>query len=223
MRTLSAGFAVLTLGLLAGCNGARNGATAEQLDAPESTGGSAMEQPAAGSEDRMAADDAGAVGNTAGAQGASEMAAMEAGQASGTDWPEPDAEAMWSHLQEQSYAESWALWPGTERLYEGTEPHGALLTTYVNETAQDALAGLTGEMPRGSIIVKENYKPPQQLMSVTVMYKASEGYNPEHNDWYWLKRLADGTVEASGRAAGCQACHGVSENDYLRTPLPEEA
>ena len=137
------------------------------------------------------------------------------------DWPEPDAQAVWSYIQQQEYEENWALWPGTSKLYEGTEPHGMLLTTYVNSTAENALAGLADQMPRGSIIVKENYMPTEELAAVTVMYKASDGYNPEHNNWFWLKRLADGTVETSGKAESCQSCHGVSENDYLRTALPE--
>lgn len=149
-------------------------------------------------------------------QGAS---AQEAG--AGQELPEPEAEAVWSHLEQADYTESWSLWPGTEALYQGQEPHGALLTTYVNPVANDALADFSGEMPRGSIIVKENYMPSDELAAVTVMYKAEQGYNPEHGDWFWLKRLADGTVEASGKVEGCQACHGVSENDYLRTAVPE--
>lgn len=135
--------------------------------------------------------------------------------------PSPDAQSVWDHVTEHQYQENWALWPGTSEMYEGTEPHGAVLTTYVNPIAEEALSDLSGEMPRGSVIVKENYKPPQQLMAVTVMYKAAQGYNPDHNNWFWLKRLADGTVEASGKVESCQACHGVSQNDYLRTPLPE--
>lgn len=75
-------------------------------------------------------------------------------------------------------------------------------------------------LPTGSIIGKENYSPDRETKSVTVMYKASEGYSLEHNDWYWLKRLADGTVEASGKAKGCQSCHQTSDNDYLMTELP---
>lgn len=136
--------------------------------------------------------------------------------------PPPEADAVWAHLQQQDYRESWSLWPGTSELYEGTEPHGALLSTYVNATTQAALRDGDVPLPRGSLIVKENYKPPEQLMAVTVMYKAKAGYDPEHNDWFWLKRLADGTVEASGKVESCQSCHAVSDNDYLRTPLPEE-
>ncbi|MFU8813834.1 MAG: cytochrome P460 family protein [Pseudomonadales bacterium] len=141
-------------------------------------------------------------------------------QAGEHDLPEPDAEAVWNYLNEANYEQEWQLWPGTQARYEGTEPHGMLLTTYVNSAAYEALTEFPGQMPRGSIIVKENYTPDEELAAVTVMYKAEQGYNPEHNDWYWLKRQVDGTVDATGRAEGCQACHGVSDKDYLRTPLP---
>ncbi len=72
-------------------------------------------------------------------------------------------------------------------------------------------------MPAGAIVVKENYMMDSTLAAVTVMYK-SPGFNPEHNDWYFIKRLADGTVEVQGRGMGCQNCHGgVKANDYLFT------
>ena len=57
------------------------------------------------------------------------------------------------------------------------------------------------------------------------MYKV-EGYNPEHNDWFWLKVLADGTVDCDGRVEGCQECHSaLKSNDYVwdrRTHFPFE-
>jgi hypothetical protein len=72
-------------------------------------------------------------------------------------------------------------------------------------------------MPVGAIVVKENYTPDSTLAATTVMYKVS-GYDPEAGDWFYLKRLADGTVEASGRVAGCQGCHAQrADNDYLFT------
>ena len=69
----------------------------------------------------------------------------------------------------------------------------------------------------GAIIIKENYTPAGELAANTVMYKKS-GYNLEHNDWFWLKVLADGRVEKEGMVEGCQNCHGdVAENDYVWT------
>ena len=70
-------------------------------------------------------------------------------------------------------------------------------------------------------MVKENYSPEGNLGAITVMYKKS-GYNPDHNDWYWIKVLADGTVEKEGMVKGCQDCHGdVKSSDYIYGPQPE--
>ena len=143
------------------------------------------------------------------------------GQRSGTEnMPEPNARSVWKHVENQNYQRNWSYWPGKGELYKGTEPHGVLLTTYVNPLAQGALTNRAAELPAGAIIVKENYSPKKELAAVTVMYKARDGYNPDHNNWFWLKRLPDGKVEASGKAESCQACHGASKHDYLMTPLP---
>jgi hypothetical protein len=92
-----------------------------------------------------------------------------------------------------------------------------LLTTYLNPAAFDALDGKEGIMPDGAIIVKENYTADGVFDANTVMYKKA-GYNAEHNDWYWLKVLADGTIAKEGKVEGCQACHGaVKDNDYIQT------
>jgi hypothetical protein len=133
--------------------------------------------------------------------------------------PDTTAEAVWAYLQDAGYADNWDMWPGKTALYPGTEPHGMLLTTYVNQAAHDALADWNQSMPAGAIIVKENYMPDSTLAAVTVMYKAA-GYNPEHADWWFMKRNADGTVEASGRVEGCQNCHGAAKaNDYIMTAI----
>jgi hypothetical protein len=131
--------------------------------------------------------------------------------------PDTTAEALWAHMEQAGYAENWTLWPDKGALYEGTEPHGMLLTTYLNEPALEALTNMAGAMPVGAIVVKENYMPDSTLAAITIMYKA-EGYNPDFNDWFFVKRLADGTVEASGRVGGCQGCHAQrADNDYLFT------
>lgn len=131
--------------------------------------------------------------------------------------PDTTAEALWSYLQQVDYRNNWQMWPGKGELYEGQEPHGMLLTTYVNDAALRAVSGTAGSMPSGAIVVKENYMPDSTLAATTVMYKSS-GYDAQHNDWFWLKRLADGTVEVSGRGQGCISCHGgQNTNDYIFT------
>jgi hypothetical protein len=131
--------------------------------------------------------------------------------------PDTTAASLWAHLTDASYTADWPLWPGKGELYPGTEPHGMLLTTYVNGPALDALTNKTGTMPAGAIVVKENYMPDSMLAAVTIMYKV-DGYNPDFGNWFFVKRLADGTVEAQGRVGGCQGCHAQqADNDYLFT------
>ena len=136
--------------------------------------------------------------------------------------PEPNAQSVWSYLESAPYTD-WPLFPGTSRFQPGMSPHGALLITYVNDTARTALTRRTGPfpagpLPAGSIIVKENYTPDRTLDAVTVMYK-SAGYNPEHGDWYWLKRAANGNVDAEGMVVGCQNCHSAAARDYVLTEV----
>lgn len=115
----------------------------------------------------------------------------------------------------QSNYQSWQLWPGKTKLYEGKHPHGAFLTTYVSKGAYTAIEGKTGEIPNGDFIVKENYTPEKKLAAVTVMYKQA-GYNPEGGDWFWLKYAPDGTVQKEGKVGGCIGCHtAVKNNDWL--------
>ncbi len=143
--------------------------------------------------------------------------AAAAATAMAATMPDTTASALWAHLEEVDYRAAWTLWPDKGELYTGQEPHGMLLTTYLNELALDALTTKAGAMPAGAIVVKENYMPDSTLAATTVMYKV-EGYNADAGDWFYLKRLADGTVEASGRVAGCQGCHAQrADNDYLFT------
>lgn len=133
--------------------------------------------------------------------------------------PQPNVDSVWSYLQAENYTD-WQLFPGTSQLQEGGAPHGALLTTYVNQTAREALINGTVPLPVGSIIVKENYMPDRSFAAATVMIKRSAGYNAQANDWYWLKRNADGSVDADGTAQGCQNCHGMAgSRDYVLTEV----
>ncbi|MFQ5704196.1 MAG: cytochrome P460 family protein [Gemmatimonadales bacterium] len=138
--------------------------------------------------------------------------------------PDTTGPGMWSYLQAIDYQSNWALWPDKGKLYKGQEPHGMLLTSYMNEAAMGALTGHAGSMPDGAIVVKENYMPDSTLAAVTVMYKRS-GYNDEHNDWFFAKYLPSGELDKApngmtlaGRVPGCQNCHGgVRANDYIFT------
>lgn len=134
------------------------------------------------------------------------------------------AAAVWAYMRDNAYTD-WALWPGTTEQYEGAEPHGALLTTYINDVAADALADGATSFPAGAFVVKENYMPDGTLAAVTTMYKTGNGFNPDHRDWWFGKFLPDGTPDQTpagmpmaGRLGGCQSCHGAdADNDYILT------
>lgn len=138
--------------------------------------------------------------------------------------PDTTGAAIWAYIHDSNYGTEWQLWPGKGRLYTGRDPHGMLLTTYLNDIAYQALTGGAAAMPEGAIVVKENYTPDSTLAAITTMFKVS-GYNAEHNDWFFTKHLANGQLdtmpngmEMEGRLPGCQGCHGgVRANDYLFT------
>jgi hypothetical protein len=125
------------------------------------------------------------------------------------------AEALWSSLQTQDYQKSWRMWPGKAAFYPGTKPHGALLTTYINDPAENAIHYKSGSMPWGAIVVTENYTPDKVLTDVTVMYKVN-GYNPMQDDWFWAKYGPRGEVLYDGKVSSCIDCHStMAQNDYL--------
>lgn len=150
---------------------------------------------------------------------AAPMLAVAAGEGKAA-MPAPAGKDLWDYLTQVKYQKSFTLWPGKGKLYKGTEPHGALLTTYVNKPALAAIKGKKGTMPADAIVVKENYMPDKKLAAITVMYKVA-GYNPEVGDWFWAKYTPDGKVEAegkSGMADMCIGCHGKAKgNDFLFT------
>lgn len=130
--------------------------------------------------------------------------------------PGPEAEKLNEYIIRYDPYRAWSMWPGKEKLYKGTEPHGALLTTFVNNTAFYSINKKNG-LADGSIIVKENYTADKKFVALSVMYKIKD-YDPEGGDWFWVKYLPDGKVEASGKVKGCIDCHAKQkDNDYLFT------
>ena len=97
--------------------------------------------------------------------------------------------------------------------YEGQAPHGAVLRTYANNIAYDAIQAKENPLPEGSIIVKENYMPDRTLGAITYMVKMESGSSPDAGDWFWAKMKADGSVEAAGAPAGCVGCHGAQKDN----------
>jgi len=114
-------------------------------------------------------------------------------------------------------------WHLTSAYYEGASPHGMFLRMYYNIVR-------INEMPY-HVVVKDNLggegatletvagSPADYLMAVTVMVQREAGYDPDNNNWFWVKYGADGTVDmndmgmamagrvAKGMDMGCIACH----------------
>jgi hypothetical protein len=148
------------------------------------------------------------------------LVALAAPAAAQGKLPPADAAALQKHITTDSPYQEWQLWPGKGKLYEGTEPHGALLTTYVNDVALKGIRSGARELPAGSIIVKENYSPNKDLMALTTMYKV-QGFAPHHGDWFWLKSSPGGEIQAAGAVEGCIGCHAkAAEKDWLFTERP---
>ena len=139
------------------------------------------------------------------------------------------AEGLWDAM-----AEAGLVGPGAILTYpyEGTPPHGKILEYLETEFS---FAGHTDV-----VIVKKNYAGEgdieelehavledrmEYLDSVTVMFRRAEGYDPDHQNWFWAKYKADGSLDtnpkgmalagrvAKGADQGCIACHQRAEGD----------
>jgi hypothetical protein len=130
--------------------------------------------------------------------------------------PPADPQVLYKYITQENRYDTWDLWPGKGKLYEGKPPHGAFLTTYLNRSAVRSIKAQR-EMADGAIIVKENYTPEKEIAAVTVMYKI-KGYHRVAGDWFWAKYGADGSVQKAGKVDGCINCHGAKKaNDYIFT------
>ncbi|GAB4180292.1 MAG: hypothetical protein Kow00100_22220 [Geothermobacteraceae bacterium] len=137
--------------------------------------------------------------------------------AGGGSLPTADGQAVYDYITKTSPYQQWPLFPGKDKFYKGQHPHGALLTTYVNDVALKGIEGKAGTLADGSIIVKENYMPDKMLGAITVMYRV-KGFDPEAGDWFWAKYMANGQVEAAGKVAMCSGCHTAAiQNDWVFT------
>lgn len=138
------------------------------------------------------------------------------------------AEKVWTGM------DGYMEWPMSSGVYPGTSPHGAFLRVYYN------IVNVDGEPYH--VIVKDNYggegvtetkvekDPEKWLAAVTTMVQRETGYDPENNDWFWVKYGPDGTIMenpkgmalagrvAKGTDSGCIACHAnAGGGDYVFT------
>jgi hypothetical protein len=130
------------------------------------------------------------------------------------------AQSLWrllSGFSGQDYRLTWHYVPGKPMgFYQGTQPHGARLRTFVNDIAFDAIRAKAGRYPVGAVLVKDNHMPNGTLDAITAMVKMPEGYYPEGGDWFWVKYFPDGRVDVAGKVAMCATCHAsVKNQDYV--------
>lgn len=117
--------------------------------------------------------------------------------------------------------------------YEGTDPHGMMLETFYTTAT---INGHTGDL-----VVKRNFgpegvsadevlsAPDKHLGAITVMFRREAGYDPEDQDWFWVKFLPDGSLDkapngmqlagmvAKGADTGCISCHTGAAPDMVFT------
>lgn len=128
-----------------------------------------------------------------------------------------NGKAVWEYIQKEGYSKKWKMWPGTTSMYPGPEPHGAFLTTYVNEPALKAITGKKGKFPPGAMIVQDNYGKDKKLKFIAVMYKV-KGYDPQGGDWFWAQYKPNGKIESEGKVEECIKCHAAQKsNDFVFT------
>ena len=118
-------------------------------------------------------------------------------------------------------------WPMKSDVYEGRSPHGKFLRMYYNVVNVDGKPY--------HVIVKDNFggpdmatvtaNPSEYLGAVTVMVQREDGYDPDNNDWYYVKYKADGSIEKNpegvalagrvgkGAEKGCVPCHNQAKDD----------
>lgn len=144
------------------------------------------------------------------------------------------AQELWRALEQANLVGPDSIWV---RPYEGIEPHGAILTTI--ETR------LTVRGHTGTVVVKTNYMGDgasvetvsndraKYLDAVTVMFERESGFDPDNQNWFWVKYRGNGDLDrlpngirmagqlAKGAApdgddGGCIGCHKAAPGDnYL--------
>ncbi len=134
-----------------------------------------------------------------------------------------DSEQLWQALTDARLVGSQAI---SAMPYEGSV-HKTILVTL------DSTLSLGDHT--GPVIVKKMYQgpdvsiqtvfddPTKNLKIVAVMYQRENGYDPDDQDWFYVKYNPDGTpqrnkkgVLMAGRAAKCISCHeSAPGDDYI--------
>ena len=129
----------------------------------------------------------------------------------------PTGEALFTLITQPTPFSQWDPFPDRQGTQASALPHGPMSNVFINDTVASALSNFTGQLPDGSIIVKENVgtDPSVTEAKLTVMWKVS-GFDPDNNDWFWANMSPTGQINAEGKIQGCTGCHGAQKaNDFV--------
>ena len=122
--------------------------------------------------------------------------------------------------QEIKGYQNWVQDSSFSGIKSANSPHGDYIQIWLNETVSNFFSNPdtleNAILPAGSILVKEGYldSSGQSLNKITIMKKI-EGYDPDHNNWFWANYNPDGELAGSnGAESMCYNCH-VSGKDYI--------
>ena len=144
---------------------------------------------------------------TVGALALAATLALTACKSLGSPEEQVRADTLWSDIADYK---SWGHFDGFEGFQVGDSVHGRYVRVYANSIAE----GDQENLPYESIIVKENFdrKDEGALTGITVMQRL-RGFDPEHNDWFWVRYSTGGAQTHSGKPAFCIDCHSEAEGD----------
>ncbi len=123
-------------------------------------------------------------------------------------------ERIWEQLDGYQDWNQTPDWTGVQYSWRGA--HGPAVQIWYDGRARSGVEQ-GKDYANGSMLVKEAYNDPEgtQLASVTVLKKI-DGYDPEHNDWFFaVYDPATGESAASGKVDFCISCHEAAEHDYV--------
>lgn len=128
------------------------------------------------------------------------------------EMPKPDAAAVWKFITQESSFKDWKRLPEQQKTHGSFIPDTPEQKTYANKQAMEST-----KLPlnNGSMVVKYNLSPANEVKGITIMYKV-KGYNPSAGDWFWVQYGPEGEVQEAGKSQKCIACHSKrADNDYL--------
>ncbi|WP_415886176.1 cytochrome P460 family protein [Neptuniibacter sp. QD37_6] len=139
------------------------------------------------------------------------------------------AKDLWSFMERKHLV---GVDPIITRPYQGAPPHGMILELLE--------VPVTFKGTKGDLVVKRNYggdglsiddvinNPQKYLKAVTIMFKRDDMYDPNNQNWFYVKYAANGKIltnpkgaklagrVAEGMPTGCIACHASAEgNDFI--------